>query len=151
MLMFCSLYVFDPFSYYSIIPFQPFSLLGCMYFFALFDQITYFWYIVGKSTPFSIILEFLVSWNSPILEGMLPFLLSLCTQYSSSMYIERYRTIPILMSLFLCNMLIFVCVLICSISSCSPFPFFLTVDTPSVPMIPLTSLCTQFLFLPLEV
>ena len=82
MLMFCSLYVFGPFTAF---PFQPFFFLESMYFFALFDQITYFRCIVGKSAPFSIILESLVSLILPFLEGKLSFLLSLLTQYSSSM------------------------------------------------------------------
>ena len=60
MLMFCSLYAFDSFPDSSTYPFQPFFLLECMYFFTLFDQVTYFRYLVGKSTPFFIILESLV-------------------------------------------------------------------------------------------
>ena len=61
MLMFCSLYVFDPFSDSSTYPFQLFTWLESMYFFILFDQVTYFEYIVGKSILFSIILECSVS------------------------------------------------------------------------------------------
>ena len=64
------------------------------------------------------------------------FLLSSCTLYSSSKYIDRYRAILILMSLFLCKMSCFVCVSICSISSCSLLLFLLVVDT---------SLCQWFL------
>ena len=56
--MFCSLYVFDPFPAF---PFQTFFLLGSVFLFALFDQITYFKYIVGKSTPLSVISESLMS------------------------------------------------------------------------------------------
>jgi hypothetical protein len=49
--------------YFQILALSPFNhcfLLGSVYFFTLFDQVTYFTYIVGKSTPFSIILESLV-------------------------------------------------------------------------------------------
>ena len=76
--MFCSLYVFDPFLD-SNFPFQPFFLLESMYFFELFDQVPYFIFIVGKSTPFSIILESLGHKNFLFLEGMLFFLLLLLT------------------------------------------------------------------------
>ena len=69
MLMFCSLYVFDPFQDSSTLPFQPFFLLGSMYFFMLFDQVTYLAYTVGKSTPFSIISESLILENFPIFRG----------------------------------------------------------------------------------
>ena len=60
-LTFCSLYVFDPYPNCSTFPFHPFFLSRNMYFFTLFDQVTHFRYIVGKSTPFSIILGSLVS------------------------------------------------------------------------------------------
>ena len=75
---------------------------------------------------------------------MLFFLLLLLTQYSSWKYIERYRAIQILMSLFLCKMSSFVCVFICSISSCSLSPFLLVVDTSPIPMISLTSLSLSY-------
>ena len=61
MLIFCSLYVFHSFPDSKTFPFQPFFLLGSMYLFTLFDLVTYLIYIVGKSTPFSILLESLVS------------------------------------------------------------------------------------------
>ena len=60
MLIFCSLYVFDSFPD-STTSFQLLFFLGSMYFFPSFDQVTYFINIVGKSIPFSIILEYLVS------------------------------------------------------------------------------------------
>ena len=61
MLIFCSLYVFNLFTDSRIVSLQPFSLLESVYFFTLSDKVTYLIYIVGKSTPFSIILESLVS------------------------------------------------------------------------------------------
>ena len=133
MLMFCSLYVFNPFPDSRTFPFQPFFLLECKYVFALCDLITYFRCIVGKSTPFSII-NLWCDKILPFLEGMLSFLLSLYTQYSLSKYIERYRAIQILMSLFLCKVSSFVCVFICSISSCLSYLFPLVVDTSSIPI-----------------
>ena len=45
-----------------------------MYFFLLFDQTTYFTYIVDKSTPFPIIWELMVWSRSPILRGYALFL-----------------------------------------------------------------------------
>ena len=101
--MFCSLYVFDPFQD-STFPFQPFILLESMYFSELFDQVTYIIFIVGKSTPFSILLESLGHKTFLFLEGMLFFLLLLLTQYSPLRYIGRYRAILILMSIFICKM-----------------------------------------------
>ena len=57
-LIFFSLYVFNPFPDPSTYPFQPFFFLEGMYSFcASFYQVTYFRYIVGKSTPFSIIFQ----------------------------------------------------------------------------------------------
>ena len=61
MLMFCSLYGFDPFPDSSTYLFQLFFLLESVYFFTLFNQVTYLRYIVGKSTPCFIILGSLVS------------------------------------------------------------------------------------------
>ena len=57
MLMFCSLYVIDLFPDSSFFPIHQIFLLGCMYFFILFDPVTYLRHIVGKSTPFSVLLE----------------------------------------------------------------------------------------------
>ena len=113
-----------------------------MYFFTLFDQLTYFKYIVGKSTQF-----FMMSWCHKIIpfsEGILFSLLLSLTQYSSSKYIDRYRAILILMCLFLCKMSCFVCVFICSISSCSLSLFLLVVDTSPISMISLTSLSLSY-------
>jgi hypothetical protein len=145
--MFCSLYVFDPFPDSNTFPFQPFFFLACMSFFALFDQTTYFRYIVGKSTSFSIILESFVYKIPPLLEGMLSFFLSPYIQYSLSKYIERCRTIEILMSLFICKMSSLVCVFICSFSLCSLSLFPLVVDTSSIPMIPLTSIRSSHVYM----
>ena len=111
-----------------------------MYFFTLLDLGTYVRYIVGKSTPYYALWYYK---NFPLLEGMVSFLLLLLTQYSFSKYIERYRAIQILMSQFVCKMSSFVCVFICYISSCSPFPFLLVVDTSRILMISLTSLYTE--------
>jgi hypothetical protein len=127
-------------THFHILALSPFFFLGCMSFFALFDQITYFRYIVGKSTPFSTILESFVYKLPPLLEGMLSFLLSLYIPYSFSKYIERCRAIEILMSLFICKMSSLVCVFIYSIYFCSPSPSPLVVDTSFIPMIPLTSI-----------
>ena len=74
MLMFCSLYVFDPSLDSITLPLQPFFSLACMYFFKLFDHVTYFRYIVGKSNPFCIILESLVSYNHSKFRGYPIFL-----------------------------------------------------------------------------
>jgi len=40
----------------------------------IIDQVTYFRYIVGQSTLFSVILESLVSYNFPIFRGYVFFL-----------------------------------------------------------------------------
>ena len=74
MLICCSLYVSDPFPDSSTFPIQWFFLLGGIYILKLFDQVTYFRYIVGKSIPLYIILESLVSQNSPIFRGYAFFL-----------------------------------------------------------------------------
>jgi len=116
-----------------------------MYFFTLLDQVTYFRYIVGKSTPFSIILESLVSYFFSIFRGCAFFSCCYHSLYSSSKYIERYRAIQIIISLFLCRMSSFVCVFICFISSCSLSPFLLVVDTSPIPMISLTSLLLSYI------
>ena len=73
MLKFCSLYVLHLFPDSSTFPFKLF-FLECMYFFSLFVQATYLSCIVGKSPPFSITLELLVSWNIPIFRGYAFFL-----------------------------------------------------------------------------
>jgi hypothetical protein len=90
MLMFCSLYVFGLFIDSGTFPFQPFFLLGCLYLFVSFHQITYFRFIVGKSTPFSIILESLVSLISPIFRGYAFFLVVIAY---SIFIIKIYRKI----------------------------------------------------------
>ena len=135
MLMFCSLYVFDQFQDASTFSFQPLFLLGCMFFFALFDQTIYFNYIVGKSTPFSIILN---SWCHnilPFLEGML---FSLAVTAHSIFIIKTHRKIQSypdpneLISLQDAKFCMYPYLLYFT-SSPSPFPF--TVNTSSIPII----------------
>jgi len=70
--MFCSLYVFHPFPDSTF--HHSFCQKVCISSYYLFDQVTYFRYIVGKSTPFSITLEPLVSWNFSIFRGYAFFL-----------------------------------------------------------------------------
>ena len=55
-------------------------------------------------------------------------------------YIERYGAIQILIGHFLCDTLNIVCLLICSISSCSSSPYLLVVDIFPMSMISLRSL-----------
>ena len=139
--MFCSLYVFESFPDSSTFPSEPFFLLECMYLFTLFDQITYFGYIVGKSIPFLIVLEFLVSSNSPIFRGYALFLV--VTEHSIFI-IKIYRKIQSYLSskwayfCTKCQVLYVYFPALFLLSSLALFP--LVVDTSSITMIPVTSL-----------
>ena len=110
-----------------------------MYFFALCNQITYIRYLVGKSTPFSISQNLLVHQMLPIFRGC-DFFLAVITH--SIFIIRTYRKIhsyPNSNELISFKMSSFVCVFICSISSCSPSPFLVIVDPSSIPTISPTS------------
>ena len=133
MLMFCSLYVFDPFPDSKPFPFKTFFCLGCMYFFALFNQIAYIRYLVGKSAPFSISQNLLVHQMLPIFRGC-AFFLAVITQ--SIFIIRTYRKIhsyPNSNEHISFKMSSFVCVFICSISSFSSSPFPVEVDSSTSP------------------
>ena len=139
MLMFCSLYVFDLFPDSNAFPFKTFFCLGCMYFFALLNQITYTRYLVGKSAPFSISQNALVHRMLPTLRGC-AFFLAVITH--SIFIIKTYRKIhsyPNPNELISFKMSSFVCVFICSISSCSSSPFPVVVDPSSILTISPTS------------
>ena len=95
---------------------------------------------------------------------MLYFLLSVLTQYSSSICIETYRAIQVLMGLFFCKMSNFVCIylLYFFLFTITIFPsswyILYTYDSFNISLIELFThsegtkyLCTQFQFLCVEV
>ena len=139
MLMFCSLYVFDPFPDSNPFPFETFFCLGCMYFFALFNQITYIKYLVGMSTPFSIPQKNLVHQMLPIFRGCAFFLAVITHSIFIIRTCRKIHSYPNSNELISFKMSSFVGVFICSISSCSPSPFPVIVDPSSIPTISPTS------------
>ena len=139
MLMFCSLYVFDSCLDSSTYPFIH-SFFRKYTFLYIFDQLTYFRYLVGKSTPFSVIFRIFGDIKSPIFRG---YALFLAVSAHSIFIFKMYRDIQSYPnsngSIFLQN--VKSCMYLSALFHfCSPLPFSLVVDTSSIPMIPLISL-----------
>ena len=109
-------------------------------YFSSFNQVIYFTYIVGKSTPFSILSRSMVSLNFPIFRGYGLFLPVTAHSIFTFKIFRDMQSYPDSNEPVSLQMSSFVCVFICPSSSHSPSPLPLVVDASLMLMISLTPL-----------